>query len=129
LPHSLSRPPTLFNRVAEWDDLAAFIAPGGPDSLRLGVLYGRRRQGKSEILQQLCDGTGGLYTLALEQHSKPLALQAVGRIDRDAGQAARGQNRADRLGLIAVRGSHRDPARGDGDAGHRTFRIKELRAA
>jgi hypothetical protein len=42
--------------------------------LRLGVLYGRRRQGKSEILQQLCDATGGLYTLALEQHSKPLAL-------------------------------------------------------
>ncbi len=73
--HSLARPPGLFNRVAEWDDLAAFTAPGGPDSLRLGVLYGRRRQGKSEILQQLCDATGGLYTLALEQHSKPLALQ------------------------------------------------------
>ncbi len=75
MPQSLPRPSGLFNRVAEWDDLAGFIAPGGPDSLRLGVLYGRRRQGKSEILQQLCDATGGLYTLALEQHSKPLALQ------------------------------------------------------
>ncbi|HET9970979.1 MAG TPA: ATP-binding protein [Streptosporangiaceae bacterium] len=71
----LARPPGLFNRVAEWDDLAGFTAPGGPDSLRLGVLYGRRRQGKSEILQQLCDATDGLYTLALEQRSKPLALQ------------------------------------------------------
>jgi uncharacterized protein len=75
LPNSLDRPAGLFNRVAEWDDLAEFVTPGGPDSLRLGVLYGRRRQGKSEILQQLCDATGGLYTLALEQHSKPLALQ------------------------------------------------------
>jgi AAA+ ATPase superfamily predicted ATPase len=75
LPSSLDRPPGLFDRHAEWDDLAAFMAPGGPDSLRLGVLYGRRRQGKSEILQQLCDATAGLYTLALEQHSKPLALQ------------------------------------------------------
>jgi uncharacterized protein len=75
LPHSLARPTGLFDRGAEWDDLAAFVAPGGPDSLRLGVLYGRRRQGKSEILQRLCDATGGLYTLALEQHSKPLALQ------------------------------------------------------
>jgi hypothetical protein len=69
------RPPALFDRVAEWQDLAAFTAPGGPGSLRLGVVYGRRRQGKSEILQQLCDATGGMYTLALEQHSKPLALQ------------------------------------------------------
>ncbi|MBO0802473.1 MAG: ATP-binding protein [Nocardiopsaceae bacterium] len=69
------RPPGLFDRAAEWEDLTAFTAPGGPDSLRLGVVYGRRRQGKSEILQQLCDATGGMYTLALEQHSKPLALQ------------------------------------------------------
>jgi uncharacterized protein len=75
LPHSLPRPVGLFNRVAEWRDLAAFTAPGGPDSLRLGVVYGRRRQGKTEILQQLCDAIGGLYTLALEQHAKPLALQ------------------------------------------------------
>jgi AAA+ ATPase superfamily predicted ATPase len=75
VPNSLPRPSSLFDRVAEWDDLAAFVAPGGPDSLRLGVLYGRRRQGKSEILQQLCDATGGLYTLALELHAKPLALQ------------------------------------------------------
>lgn len=69
------RPTGLFDRVPEWNDLASFVAPGGPDSLRLGVLYGRRRQGKSEILQHLCDATGGLYTLALEQHAKPLALQ------------------------------------------------------
>jgi uncharacterized protein len=75
MPTSLARPSILFDRVAEWNDLAAFTASGGPDSLRLGVLYGRRRQGKSEILQQLCDATDGLYTLALEQHAKPLALQ------------------------------------------------------
>lgn len=78
MPQTLPRPPGLFDRVAEWNDLAAFTAAGGPDSLRLGVVYGRRRQGKSEMLQHMCDATGGLYTLALEQHSKPLALQRFG---------------------------------------------------
>lgn len=67
MAHTLARPPGLFNGVGEWDDLAAFVAPGGPDSLRLDVLYGRRRRGTSEILQRLCDVTGGLYTLAVEQ--------------------------------------------------------------
>lgn len=75
MPHALPRPTGLYDRVAEWEDLAAFTRPGGPDSLRLGVVYGRRRQGKSEILQQLCDAIGGCYTLALKQHSRPLALQ------------------------------------------------------
>ncbi|WP_084959478.1 AAA family ATPase [Thermoactinospora rubra] len=71
----LPKPSDLFDRAAEWGELTTFMAPGGPDSLRLGVVYGRRRQGKSEILQQLCDATGGLYTLALEQHARPMALQ------------------------------------------------------
>jgi hypothetical protein len=60
VPNRLAKPRELFNRAAEWDDLAAFTAPGGPDGLRLGVLYGRRRPGRSKILQQLCDATGGL---------------------------------------------------------------------
>ncbi|MQA97819.1 MAG: ATPase [Streptosporangiales bacterium] len=72
---ALPKPPGLFDRTREWAALADFVAPGGPDSLRLGVVYGRRRQGKSEILQQLCEATDGFYTLALEQHAKPLALQ------------------------------------------------------
>jgi hypothetical protein len=72
---ALPKPPDLFDRVDEWAELTAFATTGGPDSLRLGIVYGRRRQGKSAILQQLCDATGGFYTLALEQHAKPLALQ------------------------------------------------------
>lgn len=71
----LVKPRNLYDRSREWAELADFVAPGGPDSLRLGVVYGRRRQGKSEILQRLCEATDGFYTLALEQHAKPLALQ------------------------------------------------------
>ena len=92
----LPRPAGLFDRAADWDELAAFAAPGGLDSLRLGVVYGRRRQGKSEILHQLCDATEGLYTLALEQHSKPLALPRTGylqpqRLHRRAAPGAGGR--------------------------------------
>jgi AAA+ ATPase superfamily predicted ATPase len=70
----LVKPASLFDRAAEWAELASFMSPA-VDSLRLGVVYGRRRQGKSEMLRQLCDAVGGFYSLALEQHAKPLALQ------------------------------------------------------
>ncbi|NEE01115.1 AAA family ATPase [Phytoactinopolyspora halotolerans] len=71
---SLSKPQVLFDRDDEWAQLVDFMSPH-VDSLRLGVVYGRRRQGKSEMLQQLCDASGGFYMLALERNSKPLALQ------------------------------------------------------
>lgn len=70
----LVKPRSLFGRDAEWAELASFMAPA-IDSLRLGVVYGRRRQGKSEMLRQLCDAVGGFYSLALEQHAKTFALR------------------------------------------------------
>lgn len=71
-----ARPGRLFDRVAEWDDLAAFAtkADTGP---RIGLVYGRRRQGKTFMLRQLTAATGGFYWQALEEESTP-ALQHFG---------------------------------------------------
>ena len=45
--------------------------------LRIAVVYGRRRQGKSYLLRRLADGTGGLYHLATEQ-AEPVSLRRFG---------------------------------------------------
>jgi len=68
------KPSMLFDRDVEWVRLTEFMS-SELDSLRLGVLYGRRRQGKTELVHQLCDASSGFYALALEQHSAALALQ------------------------------------------------------
>ena len=67
------RPPDLFDRVAEWDDLEAFVSSGAP-GLRVGILYGRRRTGKSFLLRRVCRAYGGLYHMAQEEEPLP-ALQ------------------------------------------------------
>lgn len=62
---SLIKPGRIFDRDAEWAGLTAFAAdprPGGT----LGVVSGRRRQGKSYLLQALAEATGGIYFPALE---------------------------------------------------------------
>ncbi len=68
-----ARPSELFDREAEWADLASFVS-GPAGTARLGLLYGRRRLGKSFILDQLARATGGFYHQALEEERAP-ALQ------------------------------------------------------
>lgn len=63
------KPEWIFNRVSEWDALARFAArgrSGRPAGATLGVVSGRRRQGKSYLLQALAQSTGGLYFAATE---------------------------------------------------------------
>ncbi len=67
------KPEPLFDRDPEWADLCAFASSTTP-GLGIGVVYGRRRQGKSFLLRRLCETTGGLYMMALEQGRTP-ALQ------------------------------------------------------
>jgi uncharacterized protein len=62
---SLSKPDHIFDRDAEWAGLAAFATDARPGPA-LGVVSGRRRQGKSYLLQALADATGGIYFPALE---------------------------------------------------------------
>src|SRR5258706_3849883 len=76
-----ARPSSLFDREQEWADLSRFVQSKGP---RLGIVYGRRRQGKSFLLRALSAQLGGLYHQALEEErasalvslGAPLAAQA-----------------------------------------------------
>jgi hypothetical protein len=61
----LAKPAHLFDRTAEWRGLASFVADPRPGAT-LGVVSGRRRQGKSFLLQALAAATGGIYFPALE---------------------------------------------------------------
>jgi AAA+ ATPase superfamily predicted ATPase len=62
----------IFDREHEWDDLCRFVTDDSP-GLRLGVVRGRRRHGKSFLLEHLCRAVDGVYTLALRQ-SRAMAL-------------------------------------------------------
>ena len=66
---AVQRPESLFDRVAEWGDLTGFVSSAGPQ-LRAGIVYGRRRFGKSFLLRRLTEATGGLYHLALQEERR-----------------------------------------------------------
>ncbi len=72
----LQRPSRIFDREAEWASLSGFLSDGGQGP-RLGIVFGRRRQGKSLLTRSACLAAGGLYHVALEQESS-LALRALG---------------------------------------------------
>ena len=61
----LAKPVHLFDRDTEWQGLVSFAADARPGAT-LGVVSGRRRQGKSFLLQALAAATGGIYFPALE---------------------------------------------------------------
>jgi uncharacterized protein len=66
------KPPAVFDRTHEWAELARFCTDPAP-GLRIGVVRGRRRHGKSFLLEHLCRAVDGVYTLALQQ-SRAMAL-------------------------------------------------------
>ncbi|HZR47959.1 MAG TPA: ATP-binding protein [Streptosporangiaceae bacterium] len=59
------KPGHIFDRDAEWAALTSFAVDSRPGAT-LGVVSGRRRQGKSYLLQALAKTTGGMYFPALE---------------------------------------------------------------
>ena len=63
------KPNSLYDREAEWEDLVGFVSAPGPP-LRLGIVYGRRRFGKSFLLRRLVEATGGVYHLALQEERR-----------------------------------------------------------
>jgi len=73
---AIERPAALFDRVTEWDDLVRF-ATEPTTSFRIGVVSGRRRQGKSFILDEITRQVGGFYHQALEEERAP-ALERLG---------------------------------------------------
>lgn len=73
---NLFKPADVFDRDAEWADLADFALSPLP-GLRIAMVYGRRRQGKSYLLRRLSDRVGGLYHLATEQ-AAPVSRRRFG---------------------------------------------------
>ncbi|KAB8184208.1 AAA family ATPase [Microbispora catharanthi] len=62
----LEKPERLFGRDTEWENLADFV--GSPMSgATLGLVYGRRRQGKTLMLELLAQQTGGFLFGATQQ--------------------------------------------------------------
>jgi uncharacterized protein len=68
------KPERVFDRDREWDGLTAFASNPYRGAL-LGVVSGRRRQGKSFLLEALTSVTGGLYFPALEE-TEAVSLRA-----------------------------------------------------
>jgi uncharacterized protein len=92
----IAKPDHVYDRDREWAGLTRFAANQHRGSL-LGVVSGRRRQGKSFLLEALTSATGGLYFPALEE-TEAVSLRAfavalmrqgiaVGRPFRDWGDA------------------------------------------
>jgi AAA+ ATPase superfamily predicted ATPase len=59
------KPDHIFDRDSEWDDLGRFAADQRPGAT-LGIVTGRRRQGKTLLLYELARTTGGFYFGATE---------------------------------------------------------------
>jgi AAA+ ATPase superfamily predicted ATPase len=74
------RPEDLFDRVSEWSNLSNFASAQQP-GLRLAIVSGRRRQGKSFLLRRLARSTGALYHQAQEVER----FQALARFADDVG--------------------------------------------
>jgi len=57
---TLERPVDMFDREFEWDVLTRFATDAAAGAT-LGVVSGRRRQGKTFLLRALCEATGGFF--------------------------------------------------------------------
>jgi AAA+ ATPase superfamily predicted ATPase len=82
---AILKPARIFDRDREWQGLTAFAADSS-SAATLGIVSGRRRQGKSYLLQALAEVTGGLYfaaTEATEAESLRLFTDALLRHTRE----------------------------------------------
>ena len=75
------KPGSLYDRGIEWADLTGFATGPGP-RLRLGILYGRRRYGKTYLLRRLVESVGGAYHLALQEERRPALERFAATLSR-----------------------------------------------
>uniref|UniRef100_UPI001C281391 AAA family ATPase n=1 Tax=Streptomyces sp. AC602_WCS936 TaxID=2823685 RepID=UPI001C281391 len=61
----MDKPADMFDRDYEWAALTRFVTDTQPGAT-LGVVSGRRRQGKTFLLEAACEATGGFYFGATE---------------------------------------------------------------
>ncbi len=84
---SLSRPAQMVGRHTEWDRLTEFAVSGQPDAT-LGIVWGRRRVGKSFLLSALTEQTGGFYYSAVRGSSAEALRELGDELGRFSGAAA-----------------------------------------
>jgi uncharacterized protein len=72
----VEKPADMFDRDFEWIQLGLFAHDVRPGAT-LGVVSGRRRQGKTFLLRALCQATGGFY-FAAEEAADGESLRRVG---------------------------------------------------
>ncbi len=65
MARALEKPSHVFNRDREWKALDDFATDGRPEAT-LGIVSGRRRQGKTYLLRSLAAATGGFFFEAVE---------------------------------------------------------------
>lgn len=75
------KPAGIFDRDVEWAELARFATDGRPGAT-LGVVSGRRRQGKTLLLYELAQATGGFYFGATEATSTDSLRRLGGALGR-----------------------------------------------
>jgi len=73
-----SKPIEMFDRDDEWHDLARFAVDDAAGAT-LGVVSGRRRQGKTMLLYALAQATNGLYFAATEA-TEADSLRRLGQV-------------------------------------------------
>jgi uncharacterized protein len=73
----VSKPERVFDRDAEWDGLIGFASSGSSD-VRLGIVSGRRRQGKTYLLDAVADTFGGFFFTATDA-TETESLASFGR--------------------------------------------------
>jgi uncharacterized protein len=70
------KPAEIFDRDWEWAQLDRFVSDGQPGA-SLGLVSGRRRQGKTFLLESICEATGGFYYAATEAVPQQEALRQL----------------------------------------------------
>lgn len=64
-----AKPARLLDRNREWELLSDFLDDPSPE-LRLAIVSGRRRNGKSFLLEALTESVGGLYLSAVQEEGR-----------------------------------------------------------
>jgi uncharacterized protein len=85
--HVVGKPSHVFGRDREWKALADFAADPRPE-VTLGIVSGRRRQGKTYLLRSLAAATGGFFFEAAEATEAESLRMFGAALARQAGSPA-----------------------------------------
>lgn len=82
----MRKPDTIVGRNREWRLLERFLMPDDDDSLRIGIVSGRRRAGKTHLLQAVSQQVGGLFhTCVRDEDERAARVRFAATIARFAG--------------------------------------------